>query len=239
MYLAIDTSTRFAGVALWKEGRLQAALSWHSLENHTRELMPAIEHLLQRTSAGLAEVRGIALAAGPGGFSALRVGMSVAKGLALAQGIPLVSVSTLEAEAYPYAGVGLPVCSLIPAGRTEVATASFGRLRTSSFQSRTAGWRRLKEERLLTIADLAASVTRRTLFCGEAAPQAAGTLGQLLGARAVVIQEHVPSLRLWALARLGAARLERGESEDIATLQPLYLRHPSITPPKAVQPVKQ
>ena len=58
------------------------------------------------------------MALGPGGFSALRVGISVAKGLALPLDIPLVGVGTLEMEAYPYAGAGIPVCPLLEAGRS-------------------------------------------------------------------------------------------------------------------------
>ena len=100
MLLAIDTSTRHAGVALAQDGQVISSRSWCSLANHTAELMPAVAEILdgQRLAAG--DLTGIAVALGPGGFSALRVGISAAKGLALAFG---KAVSRLE-----HPGTGSP-----------------------------------------------------------------------------------------------------------------------------------
>ena len=126
MLLAIDTSTRYAGVALSEDGRVVSSRSWWSAVNHTAELMPAVSQLLGAAGVAVNDLEGIAVALGPGGFSALRVGMSVAKGLALASGKPLVGIGTLDAEAQPYWQTGLPVCALLDAGRSEVSSAHFG-----------------------------------------------------------------------------------------------------------------
>ena len=126
MLLAIDTSTRFAGVALADEHRVVAARTWYSTANHTAELMPAVAQLLQDKAAAVQDLEAVAVALGPGGFSALRVGSSVGKGLAAAAGLPIIGVGSLDLEAFPYAGSGLAVCALLEAGRGEAASALFG-----------------------------------------------------------------------------------------------------------------
>ena len=125
MLLAIDTSTAYAGVLLWDDGRPVYSLTWRSAYNHTSRLMPAVRHSLQQAGISARELEGVAVALGPGGFSALRVGISAAKGLALPFGMPLVGVGTLEAEAYPYAETGSPVCPLLNIGRRDMAWACY------------------------------------------------------------------------------------------------------------------
>ena len=126
MELSIDTSTRYASVGLSQEGKALADYSWVSRQNHSVELLPAVEQLLKTTGTALHDVDCIILATGPGGFSALRVGMSTAKGLGVSLGIPLVALNTLDIEAYPFRGLGLPVCSILDMGRGEVAMALYG-----------------------------------------------------------------------------------------------------------------
>lgn len=219
MLLAIDTSTRNAGVSLAEGGRVLSCRSWHSAVNHTAELMPAVAQTLQSAALTVHDLDGIALALGPGGFSALRVGMSVAKGLALAAGKPLVGIGTLDLEAWPYGESGLPVCALLDAGRGEVAAGAF------------AAGQRIRPDRICPPAELPADIAETTLFCGEGLAAHAELLRQLLGNRAA-IAANAPAARLYALAAMGQQRLEDGAIDDVATLQPYYLRMPSIGGPK-------
>jgi len=231
MLLAIDTSTRYAGVLLWKEGIPIVSQSWHSTHNHTAELMPAIQRVLRQAGIEAEALHGIALALGPGGFSALRVGMSAVKGLSLALDLPLVGISTLEAEAYPYAYTGGPVCPLLNIGRREVAWVWYER--------RNGDWQKIRSEEIIAIDQLPEAVAPGAILCGEGLLDNGSYLREALGQKATVVEYPGPSLRLWALARLGAERLERGLTDDPATLQPLYLRRPSITqpnPPRKVKP---
>ena len=231
MLLAIDTSTRYAGVALRDEDRTITSLSWYSARNHTKELMPAIRYVLESAGRGPSGLGSIAVALGPGGFSALRVGISTAKGLAMPLGIPILGVGTLEIEAYPYASTGLPICPLLDAGKVEVASAMF----------RESGgtWTKLKEERVSPVEELIESVLEPAVFCGEGVPHRSEYLRQALGEKGIVMAFHTPSSRLWALGSLAAERLKRGETDTLAALQPLYLRRPSIGSPKALHKVKQ
>jgi tRNA threonylcarbamoyladenosine biosynthesis protein TsaB len=186
--------------------------------------MPAVDGVL--TSAGVtpAQLAGIAVASGPGGFSALRSGLGVVKGLAFAAGLPVIGVSTIEASAYPFRDVGLPVCGLIEAGRGAVAWARF---------QESNGWKRRTPDRVTSLESMLAARGRHTLFCGEGAGTHADAIREALGAKAHVVVETTPLTRLAGVAALGVARLQAGEAEPVATLRPRYLRSPSITPPKA------
>jgi len=220
LLLAIDTSTKYGGVTLRHNGRTIGVRSWHSEHNHTVELMPSVEELLRRSGADLKRLEGIALALGPGRFSTLRVGVAVAKGLAMATGAPVAGVKTLEMEAYPHAGAGLPVCPLLSMGRDELAWALFQRI--------AGEWRQLAEEHLGTLEELVSATVEEVLFCGEAAPALDRVLKERIGANAKVVADYNPESRLEALAVLGEARLARGEKDDVASLRPFYLRRPSI-----------
>ncbi len=227
MLLAIDTSTRNAGAALARDGQVVSSRSWRSTVNHTAELMPAVSYLLQGAGITVNGLEGIVVALGPGGFSALRVGMSVAKGLALATGKPLVGVGTLDAEAQPYWQSGLPVCALLDAGRGEVASAAFG-----------PGSQRSREDRICSPDELLSGLDGGHLFCGEGTLPHAQLIKEKMGDRAVLVG-HSPAARLWALAELGRQRLEAGDADDLATLQPYYLRMPTIGGPKRRDRVRQ
>ena len=230
MLLAIDTSTRFAGVALFQEGTVTAALSWHSWQNHTAEVAPAIQRVMEQRGSQLSDVKSIAIALGPGGFSALKVGMSMAKGMALGLNIPLVGVNTLEMEAYSHRDMGLPVCPLLSMGRGEYAW--------TLYQEIEGQWKQKREPGLAKPESMGESLTQRTLFCGEAAQELQAVLKETSGGRAVMQGFYSPAGRLWSLAFLGWQRTEEGRSEDMSTLQPFYLRHPSIGPPKGQRKVK-
>lgn len=217
MLLAIDTSTRYAGVALWREGLLLYEVAWRSERNHTVELAPAVDLALKRVGATPADLQGVAVALGPGSFSALRAGLGLAKGLAEALDIPLVGVGTLEVEAWPWRGLGAPVCPLLPMGRGEVAWALF--------QGQGEGWGQTHPEALAPLEAVLEGLPRPVVVCGEGA----GLVGGRAGQGVYLAEVPPPTRRPGVLALLGARRLERGGGDDRATLQPLYLRRPSIT----------
>lgn len=221
MELAIDTSTDTASIALSSEGEVIAELTWHVGYNHTVQLMPNLVHLLQQASADREDIRGLVVAKGPGSFNGLRIGMSVAKGLAFALGAPLVGVSTLEVEAFPYAGTALPICSILSAGRGEIAAAVF--------QVRSEKWSRVLDERIVAVESLLAEIRGRTIFCGTIPEEAALCIRESLGENALMAGGAAGLRRAGYLAELGWRRLREGDFDDSPTLQPLYLRRPSIT----------
>jgi tRNA threonylcarbamoyladenosine biosynthesis protein TsaB len=228
LYLAIDTSTRYGAVALWSGGTLVRAHSWYSRHNHTSELMPAVQAALAASGATMADLAGVAVAQGPGGFSALRSGLGVAKGLAFAAGVPVVGISTVEATAYPHRGAGLPLCALIESGRGIVGWARF---------QQTDSWARRTPDRVTPIEAMLEARGRHTLFCGEGVATHADAIRDALGDRAHLIIEPAPLSRVAGVAELGAQRLDAGDSDPVASLAPRYLRSPAITPPKPPKPI--
>lgn len=221
MELAIDTSTETASIALSSEGVVVAELTWNVGQNHTAELMPNLIHLLHQAKSDLKDMDGLIVAKGPGSFNGLRVGMSVAKGLAFALSAPLVGISTLEVEAWPHAATALPICPILNAGRGEIATALF--------QIRRGKWRRLLEEHITTLDSLLIEIKGRTILCGKIPHEVVSQLGERLGDKALLVEGAGALRRAGYLAELGWRRLKEGDFDHPPTLQPLYLRRPAIT----------
>jgi len=224
MYLAIDTSTDTAGLALAQENEVLAELSWYCEQNHSTQLLPRLTHLLSQSGLNIQSTSGIIVARGPGSFNGLRVGISTAKGLAFSLGIPIVGISSLEAEAYQHAESSLPICPIFDARRGEIATAIY--------QKKNSEWCQLIAEHISTVEALCSQITTKTIFCGELIPSIATELKKQLKQKAVIPPSATESQRAISLAKLGAKRLEAGDYDNPATLQPLYLRRPAITKPR-------
>ena len=241
MLLSIDTSSRYGGVALSTvDGQVIEARMWRSTANHTAQLMPAVTELLSTRGIRAAELTGVAVALGPGPFSALRVGVSAAKGLAMAGGFPIVGADTLLLEAWPHLAVSAHdqpsgeggVASWLDAGRNEVAAGVF-----------SAGGERMTHDRVASPGDLLQQdfeTPLTTVYCGEAAWVRREEIAALAGdSSGFFVMPWTPAARLWALAELAARRLNDGQSDDLATLQPYYLRMPTIGAPRRRDPVRQ
>ena len=224
MQLAIDTSTDTASLALVRDGCILAELTWRCGQNHTRQLMPNLEHLLHQLELSPADITAIIVARGPGSFNGLRVGISAAKGLAFSLNVPIVGISSLETEAYQHAETGLPVCPIFNAGRGEIATAMY--------QQRDGEWLQLADEDITTVDALCSGITVKTIFCGEYVPTITPQIKELLEDKAVMPSATTSLRRGGFLAELGLKRLEAGDNDEPATLQPVYLRRPSITKAK-------
>ncbi|HEX9896478.1 MAG TPA: tRNA (adenosine(37)-N6)-threonylcarbamoyltransferase complex dimerization subunit type 1 TsaB [Dehalococcoidales bacterium] len=221
MLVAIDTSTDIASLALVKDRVTLAELTWRSGQNHTTQLLPNLAHLLKLVGLDTSVLTSVIVAKGPGSFNGLRVGISTAKGLAFSLNIPIVGVSSLEVEAYQYATTGLPICPVFNASRGEIATALY--------QRQANGWRQVEGERITTVEKLCVEIKEKTLFCGEYLPAISSQLVSRLAEKAVIASPTTDVRRASYLAELGMLKIAAGELDNVATLQPVYLRRPSIT----------
>jgi tRNA threonylcarbamoyl adenosine modification protein YeaZ len=224
MQLAIDTSTDTASLALVQDNGVLAELTWRCEQNHTTQVLTHLAHLLNQTKLNLQSTSGIIVAKGPGSFNGLRVGISIAKGLAFSLGVPIIGISSLETEAYQHAETGLPVCPIFNARRGEIATALY--------QKKHNEWRQFITEQITTVETLCSQITTKTMFCGEFIPFIAAQLRKQLKQKAVIPSPVTGLRRAGFLAELGLKRLKAGDYDNPATLQPLYLRRPAITQPK-------
>lgn len=224
LLLAVDTSTRVASVALATPDGPLAEYSWRAGQDHTRQLLPVIDAVLKENQHDVSDLTVLAVARGPGSFNGLRVGMATVKGLAGGLGIPVVAVGTLEIEAYQHAATSATICAVQDAGRGELAWALF-------LRHPQRGWVQLQEEQISPPEAVARRVRGRVVLCGEIPAWCRQTLCDALQLEWVATPAAA-FRRAAFLAELGWQRLERGQIEDVATLQPLYLRRPSITQPK-------
>jgi tRNA threonylcarbamoyl adenosine modification protein YeaZ len=224
MIVAIDSSTNIASLALAQD-KVLAEVSWRCGQNHSVELLPHLTQLLDEAKVSLKDASLVIVAKGPGSFNGLRVGLSTAKGLAFSLGVPIIGISSLEAEAYGHAETGLPICPVFNAGRGEIATALY--------QTTNNGWQALAPEHITTVEALSDEIREKTLFCGEYKNDIARQLEKVLKEKAVIAPDQMRSAV--SLIELAQPRIAIGDYDDPATLQPTYLRRPAITKPKRRQ----
>jgi tRNA threonylcarbamoyladenosine biosynthesis protein TsaB len=222
MLLALDTATHMAGLALYDEAQSWVLVEqmWYSADNHTVELMPRLVRAMEQQKISADDLTGLVVSLGPGSFTGLRIGLGIAKGLAMARDLPIVGVPTLEVVVRPLQVQRLPIWAILQAGR--------GRICAGYYVRRKGRWRRQGPLRLTTLDELCAEVKEPAVFCGEIDIQGRDLIHQRLGAEVTVATPAASPRRAAYLAELGWERLRRGDSDDAATLSPIYLHHPQI-----------
>ena len=197
---AIDTSSDRAGVALF-DGHDAAVLAWNAHRNHTVDTLAQLDHLLRLAGISLHQLDGVVVATGPGSFSALRVGLSIAKGLVFSLGVPLAGVPTTHAIAAHFAWTNRPVLAVMAAGRGRVVWGRY------------EGGNALDGPNNTTLDELriAADVTKAIVASETELPIDRDALVLPAGARVEQI------------ARIGWARFRAGERDEPALLEPIYV----------------
>ncbi len=211
MLLAIDTSTADAGIACYDGERgVIGECIWRAGRDHTAQLLPQIDLLLRHIRCARSDIQAVAVALGPGSWSGLRVGMSVAKGFALARDLPLIGIGTLQALAHQHRTSHLRVVPIINLGRGRVATLADD----------------AQDAQNVTLADLAAMMNEPALFCGDIDAETQATLRRLLHDRARFPSPAANVRRPAFLAELAWKRLIAGDHDSVAALEPIYLGQP-------------
>ncbi|MGB9690775.1 MAG: tRNA (adenosine(37)-N6)-threonylcarbamoyltransferase complex dimerization subunit type 1 TsaB [Candidatus Sumerlaeaceae bacterium] len=231
MILGIESSGNTGGVALLDKNGLRGTAMVTSRMLYSQRLLPSIEWLLQRSGAHMSDVTGIAVSLGPGSFTGLRVGLSTAKGLAFAQKLPIVGVSTLEALALRAAVPWLAcrVCTVLDARHDLLYAALYvvanqALAESSPELGSAAAVQVLQPPQVSTPAMVAEWISEPTVFAGDAALERRSMWQSLLGPNFLLPPIHrvLPSAE--EVAFLGAQRLVRGESDSLPALEPFYLR---------------
>lgn len=219
MLLAIDTATQYAGIALYTGEEVVLEMTWRAGRHHTRQVPPAIDEAFRRTGATPADLTGVAVALGPGSFTGLRIGLSLAKGFALARDIPIVGIPTLDITAQPHFHGTTPVCAVLQAGRGRLAFAFYA-------PDKAGTWQRRGDYRLGSPENVADLVTEPTRFVGEITARERRLWQARLADLALFLPPALNVRRAGVLAELAWARLQAGETDDPATLAPIYLHVP-------------
>lgn len=214
MLLALDTATRFASFAFHDGQALRYETTWEVGRQHTTQLMPRVVAAMKDLEVSPDALAAVAVAQGPGSFTGLRVGMAVAKGLALALSIPLIGIPTLDILAAAQERDRRPLLAVLQAGR--------GRLCVARYRWRQ-GWQRQGGPFLATWEELFAAITTPVLLGGEI--DAKGRrLAEEAADRVTLLPPTRSLRRAGFLAELAWERLRRGETDDPATMAPIYLQ---------------
>jgi tRNA threonylcarbamoyladenosine biosynthesis protein TsaB len=213
--LAIDTSTRASGIALYDGLDLRYECIWQSREFHSVDLAPGIQQALQKAGIKMEELQAVAVAIGPGSYTGLRIGLALAKGLTFAHGLKLVAVPSLDILAAGQAIQELPMAAVLQAGRSRLAV----------------GWYKVKKEKwmadgkpvLMSVQELADKIKQPTIICGELGETERAVLGRKHK------NAHIGSptwsvRRPGLLAEIGWARLQAEDADDPRGLGPIYLQ---------------
>ncbi len=216
--LALESSAAAASACLTEDEFLIAQFYENSGLTHSRTLLPMAEELLKRCGATLADVDVIAVAAGPGSFTGLRIGVSAAKGLAWALEKPCAKVSTLEAMAWNLSVLPGEICPVMDARRSQVYNARFS--------SDGEGITRLAPDRAIAIEELAREleqVGREQILVGDGSALCYNELTK----RGLAVRMAPPNLRFqsaWGVARAALDQARAGELIPAAQLTPDYHR---------------
>jgi len=213
--LAIDTSTRNVGIAIYDGSQVLSETIWASQDYHTVELAPAIAETLSRAGLEIQNLKLLAVATGPGSFTGLRIGLAVAKGIALACHLPIIGISTLDivAESQPVSSE-VPLAAVLQAGR--------GRLAVGWYSASNGNWQLNPPIKIMDAVSLSRHIHEPTLVCGELTEEQQHALARKY--KNVILASPAHSVRRPSLlAELAWKRWMSGDIDDPATLSPTYL----------------
>lgn len=216
MILAIDTSDDQASVAIVEAGRICAEWSWVTRKNHSRDLIHVIRELLTLETVRPPTIDAIVVARGPGSFSGVRVGISVAKGLGVGLSAPVVGISTLDVIAFQAAVASPDVWAAMPLGARQIALAQY--------EGIDAGWRRVSDYTIVPLETACDMVRDGKSFAGAGADVVRQALRERGEQSPPERSASFELRRAGHLAELGRRYLDAGGRDQLHDLEPLYLR---------------
>lgn len=217
--LALDSSGIVASVAIVENDTLLAEYTVNYKKTHSQTLLPMLDEVSKMTELDLDSIDAIAVAAGPGSFTGLRIGSATAKGLGLALKKPLVSVPTVDALAYNlYDTKGL-ICPIMDARRSQVYTGIY------CYENHRLV--RVREQMAVPVTELLEILNELgepVTFLGDGVPVFRDAIARTLKAEFSFAPAHVNKQRAAAVAALGALYYKEGRFETAAEHSPEYLR---------------
>ena len=214
--LALESSAKAASCAVLADGELLAS-AWQAAGlTHSRTLLPMVEGMLKNSELTMEAMDAVAVAAGPGSFTGLRIGIAAVKGLAWAAEKPCIPVSTLEAMAWPLAHLEGSIVCAMDARRQQIYNAAF--------LADSGALERLREDRALSLEEAAAGLAGLDgpmTIVGDGAQMCF----DLFTARGIDCRLAPVHLRLQSAAGVAlAAWRRRTETVSAQELTPVYLR---------------
>lgn len=221
--LALDSSGLVAGVALIQDDVLIAEYTTNYKKTHSQTLLPMLDEIKKMVELDLHTVDVIAVSAGPGSFTGLRIGSATAKGLGLSLGIPIAAVPTVDALAYNLYGTDKLVCPLMDARRSQVYTGIY------TFEKKEDAYRQknVLEQCALPVQALAEKLNtldREVIFLGDGVPVCKETLKELLQIPFSFAPASCNRQRAASVGVLGALLARENKLVSADAFAPEYLR---------------
>ena len=219
--LAFDSTATAASVAICDDGKVLSEFLVNAGLTHSRTLVPMLDASLANTDSELKSVDALAISNGPGSFTGVRIGVAVAKGIAFAENLPCIEVSTLESMAYNLILTDCVVCAAMDARCSQVYNAMF--------EIKYGEVLRLCDDRALAVSELKKELTekyadKRIILVGDGAELC---FKEFIDTN-LSVELAPPALRFQKASSVAAAafdKLNKGEKSKTASeLLPAYLR---------------
>lgn len=217
--LALDSSGIVASVAIVEDDTLLAEYTVNYKKTHSQTLLPMLDEVVKMTELDLNSIDAVAISAGPGSFTGLRIGSATAKGLGLALKKPLISIPTVQALAYNLYDVEGLICPIMDARRNQVYTGIY----------------RYENHKMVTVEDqMAVSIDElleklnlykeKVTFLGDGVPVFQTRIEEILQVPYSFAPAHMNKQRAGAVAALGVQYYLEGNIQTAAEHAPDYLR---------------
>ena len=221
--LALDSSGLVASVALAEDDNLIAEYTIQYKKTHSQTLLPMLDEIRNMVELDLSDVDAIAVAAGPGSFTGLRIGSATAKGLAFAMEKPIVPVPTLEGLAYQMYGTDAAVCPIMDARRSQVYTGIYEFVGGENRYD----MRVIKEQCAVSFDEIAEELNRlgrHVVFVGDGIPVFRERMTEVMRVPYTLAPAHRNRQSAACIAALGSVYYAQGKVVSGAEHVPEYLR---------------
>ena len=216
--LAFETTAKAGSVALWQDGILLAESYQNTGLTHSQTLLKMAEDMIASCGLTPQQMEAVAVAAGPGSFTGVRIGVAAAKGFAWGAEIPCYGVSTLEAMAASLNAWEGTVCPVMDARRSQVYNALFA--------ADCGSYTRIRDDRAISLQELGEELQKMpkpVFLVGDGSKLCYNTLSGRVSSL-VLSAEHRMHQRAVGVALCALEKISRGEMPSGADLTPNYLR---------------
>ena len=217
--LGIDSSGLVASAAIADEKNIIAEFTVNNKQTHSQTLLPMIEKVVDMSGIELEQIDAIAIAAGPGSFTGLRIGSATAKGIGLALKKPIVSIPTLEGLAYRVSVFDGIICPIMDARRNQVYTGIY-KMDKGNLVC-------LSEQKAVDIHEIMEELEKyddKVIFLGDGVEVQRDTIEKEFKKEYCFAPIHLSKQSAAAVAVLGEIYFNQGKAEDAAVHLPIYLR---------------
>lgn len=214
--VAIETSGRIGSIAVVRDGQVMAEEQFQHGLQHAAQIVPIIDRLIRTQGWTPREIEQLYVSQGPGSFTGLRIGITLAKTMALATGVKVVAVPSLRVLVENAPTEAKHVIIVLDAKRDQIFTGRFER--------NGDDWIERQSARLSSLPEMLATAPRPVDLLGEGIPYHRKSIPDDPGVR--VTSEAIWRARASAVAKLGVKMAQRGEFVDPFKLTPIYIRRP-------------